>query len=43
LNFFINRAGKNLSARKKSELEKAKEELRHEFGRDEDGKETKEE
>jgi hypothetical protein len=33
LNFYINRAGKNLSARKKSNLEKAKNKLRQLFGR----------
>lgn len=31
LNFYINRAGKNLSASRKRNLEKAKEELRHLF------------
>ena len=41
LNFFINRAGKNLTAKKKNELEKAKDELKEEFGRDEDGTKTK--
>jgi hypothetical protein len=34
LTFYINRAGKNLSARRRKTLEKAKDELRHEFGRD---------
>jgi hypothetical protein len=33
LNFFINRAGKNLSAGKKRNLEKAKNKLRQLFGR----------
>lgn len=33
LNFYINRAGKNLSAAKKKKLERAKEELREAFGR----------
>jgi hypothetical protein len=33
LNFYINRAGKNLPARRKQTLEKAKDELRQEFGR----------
>jgi hypothetical protein len=35
LTFYINRAGKNLSARRRRTLEAAKDELRHEFGRDE--------
>jgi hypothetical protein len=35
LTFYINRAGKNLSARKRKLLSNAKDELRHEFGRDE--------
>ena len=34
LTFYINRAGKNLSARRRRTLEAAKDELRHEFGRD---------
>lgn len=34
LTFYINRAGKNLSARQKKTLEEAKEELRRVFGRD---------
>jgi hypothetical protein len=34
LNFYINRAGKNLPARRKNVLNRAKEELRHAFGRD---------
>lgn len=34
LTFYINRAGKNLPARRKKTLEKAKGELRHLFGRD---------
>jgi hypothetical protein len=33
LTFYINRAGKNLSARRRKTLEAAKDELRHEFGR----------
>ncbi len=33
LTFYINRAGKNLSDAQKSVLEKAKDELRHEFGK----------
>ncbi len=33
LNFYINRAGKNLSAVDKQKLEQAKDELRREFGR----------
>jgi uncharacterized protein DUF3175 len=35
LNFFINRAGKTLSAREKQPLEKAKQELRKLFGKEE--------
>lgn len=34
LTFFINRAGKKLPAKRKKVLEKAKDELRREFGRD---------
>jgi len=34
LNFYINRAGKNLSAGKKQVLERAKNELRKDFGRE---------
>jgi len=34
LNFYINRAGKNLPARRKKILEQAKSELRRLFGRD---------
>jgi hypothetical protein len=34
LNFYINRAGKNLSAHRKELLGKAKVELRKEFGRE---------
>jgi Protein of unknown function (DUF3175) len=34
LNFYINRAGKNLSPHRKAILEKAKGELRHAFRRD---------
>jgi hypothetical protein len=33
LNFYINRAGKNLSARRKGTLERAKDKLRQHFGR----------
>ena len=33
LTFYINRAGKNLSAERKDTLQKAKDELRREFGR----------
>lgn len=33
LSFYINRAGKNLKASQKKVLEKAKDELRHEYGR----------
>jgi len=33
LNFYINRAGKNLSKSRKRTLERAKDELRHVFGR----------
>lgn len=36
LTFYINRAGKNLPAERKAILEKAKDELRHQFGRDDD-------
>lgn len=35
LNFYINRAGKNLPAKRKRLLEKAKNELRRVFGREE--------
>jgi len=42
LNFYINRAGKNLEKKQKDILEKAKGELRSAFGRDEKGKEKKE-
>jgi hypothetical protein len=41
LNFYINRAGKNLEKKQKDTLEKAKDKLRHAFGRDENGKEKK--
>lgn len=34
LTFYINRAGDNLTKERLSVLEKAKDELRHEFGRD---------
>jgi hypothetical protein len=34
LTFYINRAGKNLPEKRKKTLEKAKDELRHAFGRD---------
>ncbi len=40
LNFYINRAGKNLPAAQKHVLEKAKEELRHAFGRSSGPKRT---
>jgi hypothetical protein len=33
LTFYINRAGKNLPQKRRKVLEKAKDELRHEFGR----------
>ena len=33
LTFYINRAGKNLPQKRKKVLEKAKDELRHEFDR----------
>jgi len=33
LNFYINRAGRKLSARRKAVLQRAKDELRHLFGR----------
>jgi hypothetical protein len=33
LTFYINRAGKTLPQKRKKVLEKAKDELRHEFGR----------
>ena len=36
LNFYINRAGKNLSKTRKAELEKAKKHLRIAFGREPD-------
>jgi hypothetical protein len=36
LNFYINRAGKNLPARRKRALEKSKDELRKVFGREAD-------
>lgn len=32
--FYINRAGKNLPASRKKTLQQAKQELRHQFGRD---------
>ena len=34
LTFYMNRAGKDLPAANKARLDKAKDELRHEFGRD---------
>jgi hypothetical protein len=34
LTFYINRAGENLPASQKRTLEKAKDELRHQFGKD---------
>lgn len=36
LNFYINRAGKNLPKKQKSVLNKAKDELRKDFGRDDE-------
>jgi hypothetical protein len=42
LTFYINRAGKNLEKKQKETLEKAKDELRYAFGRDENGKVKKE-
>ncbi|RYY58654.1 MAG: DUF3175 domain-containing protein, partial [Chitinophagaceae bacterium] len=36
LNFYVNRGGKNLTASKKKVLEKAKNELRKAFGREEE-------
>ena len=36
LTFYMNRAGRNLPAKQKKVLEKAKDELRHLFGRDDD-------
>lgn len=41
LSFYINRAGKKLEPEQKQVLEKAKDELRHVFNRDENGKEKK--
>jgi len=41
LNFYINRGGKNLSARRKAVLERAKEKLRLLFGRGEDSQQKK--
>jgi len=41
LNFYINRAGKNLPEKQKEVLEKSKDELRKIFGREEDEKEKK--
>jgi hypothetical protein len=41
LNFYINRAGENLEPHQKQILEDAKDELRHAFGRDENGKKKK--
>jgi hypothetical protein len=35
LNFYVNRGGSNLSARRKDVLNRAKRELRHAFGREE--------
>ncbi|MCA0016521.1 DUF3175 domain-containing protein [Mesorhizobium sp. B292B1B] len=37
LNFYINRAGKNLPAKQKKVLEEAKDELRAAFGREKEG------
>jgi hypothetical protein len=41
LNFYINRAGSHLSARRKAILARAKEELRSAFGRDQSGRRAK--
>lgn len=41
LNFYINRAGKNLPERRKKILEQAKDELRRQFGRNAKGKSEK--
>lgn len=38
LNFYINRAGHNLPEKQKEVLERAKDELRKVFGRDDEGK-----
>jgi len=38
LNFYINRAGKNLTEKQKALSEKAKPELRRLFGKDEENK-----
>jgi hypothetical protein len=38
LTFYVNRAGDNLSAAQRRVLERAKDELRHEFGRDAGGR-----
>lgn len=37
LNFYINRAGKNLPEKQKDVLERAKNELRKQFGKEEEG------
>lgn len=41
LNFYINRAGKNLSQKRQEKLEQAKDELRALFGKDQDQKQKK--
>jgi hypothetical protein len=41
LNFYINRGGKNLSAKQKRTLEAAKDELRIAFGREPKGRSTR--
>jgi Protein of unknown function (DUF3175) len=38
LTFYINRAGKNLPKTERNRLERAKTELKHAFGREQDGK-----
>jgi hypothetical protein len=40
LTFYINRAGDNLGVRQRHVLERAKQELRHSFGRDDSGQRT---
>jgi hypothetical protein len=40
LTFYINRAGDNLGVRQRHVLERAKQELRHSFGRDDSGRRT---
>jgi hypothetical protein len=41
LTFFINRAGKDLPSERKRTLERAKDELRRQFGRDDAGHHAK--